>query len=270
MKRYSVALAALIVAAAAVPEITFRDIATRAGITATIHSGGPKKNYVLEVNGSGVCWLDYDGDGWQDLYLVNGATLAHLQGKAAAPSRTYLYRNNGNGTFTDVTLRAGVARRGWSFGCVAADYDNDGRPDLLITNFGPNSLYRNRGDDTFADVSKRAGIEGGAIWHAGAAFADTDLDGDLDLFIPGYLDFNLRQPELKTCEYRGVKVNACGPLGCRGAPNAFYRNNGDGTFTDATEAAGLADRELYLGSRLSKLCLKVNGRLPVSFNGPAL
>ncbi|MCC6540024.1 MAG: CRTAC1 family protein [Bryobacterales bacterium] len=247
MRRYPAALCLLAVAAATAPDVVFRDIAARAGLTATIHSGGVKKNYVLEVNGSGVCWLDYDGDGWQDLYLVNGATLAHLQGKAPAPSRNYLYRNNGNGTFTDVTLRAGVPGRGWGFGCVAADYDNDGRLDLFLSNFGPNILYRNRGDGTFADVSKPAGIEGGAIWHAGAAFADTDRDGDLDLFVPGYLDFNLRQPELKTCEYRGVKVNACGPLGYAGAPDAFYRNNGDGTFTDATEAAGLADRKLYFG-----------------------
>ncbi len=228
--------------------VTFLDIAARAGVNATIVSGGPKKNYVLEVNGSGVCWLDYDGDGRLDLYLVNGSTLAHLQGKtAAAPSHSYLYRNNGNGAFTDATLRAGVGGRGWGFGCVAADYDNDGRTDLFISNLGPNILYRNRGDGTFADMTAKAGVTGGEVWHAGAAFADTDLDGDLDLFVPGYLEFDFRKPELKTCEYRGIKVNACGPLGYPGAPDAFYRNNGDGTFTEATAAAGLADRKLYFG-----------------------
>lgn len=227
--------------------VTFRDIAARAGLTATIVSGGLKKNYVLEVNGSGVCWLDYDNDGQMDLYLVNGSTLTHLQGKTPPPSRSYLYRNNGKGAFTDVTLAARVGGRGWGFGCVAADYDNDGRTDLFISNFGANLLYRNRGDGSFDDVTAKAGVAGGNVWHAGAAFADTDLDGDLDLFVPGYLEFDVAKPELKTCEYRGVKVNACGPLGYPGAPDAFYRNNGDGTFTDATAAAGLTDRKLYFG-----------------------
>lgn len=227
--------------------VTFRDIAARAGLTATIVSGGLKKNYVLEVNGSGVCWLDYDNDGQMDLYLVNGSTLTHLQGKTPPPSRSYLYRNNGKGAFTDVTLAARVGGRGWGFGCVAADYDNDGRTDLFISNFGANLLYRNRGDGSFDDVTAKAGVAGGNVWHAGAAFADTDLDGDLDLFVSGYLEFDVAKPELKTCEYRGVKVNACGPLGYPGAPDAFYRNNGDGTFTDATAAAGLTDRKLYFG-----------------------
>lgn len=224
--------------------VTFRDVAEQAGLNATIVSGGAKKNYVLEVNGSGTCWLDYDGDGWLDLYLVNGSTLAALQGKAPSPTRNYLYRNKGDGTFEDVTTKAGVAGRGWGFGCVAADYDNDGHMDLLVTNFGPNILYRNRGDGTFEDVTVKAGVAGGDIWHAGAAFGDYDLDGHLDLFVPGYLDFNIAAPEFKTCEYRGVKVHACGPLGYRGAPNALYRNNGDGTFTEVTSKAGVTDADL--------------------------
>lgn len=226
---------------------TWRDIAAAAGLRDTIVSGGPQKNYVLEVNGSGACWLDYDGDGWLDLYLVNGSTLAQLQGKAPARTTNHLYRNNRNGTFTDVTAKAAVPGRGWGFGCVAADYDNDGHVDLLVTNFGPNILYRNQGHGVFIDVSATARVQGGDIWHAGAAFADYDRDGDLDLFVPGYLDFNVKTPELKTCEYRGVKVHACGPMGYRGAPDELYRNNGNGTFTDVTRAAGVADRPLYFG-----------------------
>lgn len=212
-----------------------------------IVSGGPKKNYVLEVNGSGACWIDYNNDGWMDLYLVNGATLSQLQGKAPARTTNHLYRNNGNGTFTDVTAAAGVPGRGWGFGCVAADYDNDGLTDLLVTNFGPNILYRNRDNGTFIDVTAKAGVGGGNLWHAGAAFGDYDLDGHLDLFVPGYLDFDLVKPELKTCDYRGVEVHACGPLGYKGAPDALYHNNGDGTFTNVTEKAGVADRNLYFG-----------------------
>ena len=245
--RGAVFAAALLLAAQLSGPPAFRDIAPAAGLRDVIVSGGPQKNYVLEVNGSGACWLDYDGDGWLDLYLVNGSTLARVQGKAPAKTTNHLYRNLRNGTFTEVTAKAGVPGRGWGFGCVAADYDNDGHVDLLVTNFGPNMLYRNRGDGTFTDVTARAGVAGGEIWHAGAAFADYDRDGDLDLFVPGYLDFNAKAPELKTCEYRGVKVHACGPIGYRGAPDALYRNNGDGTFTDVTSAAGMTDDKLYFG-----------------------
>ncbi len=225
----------------------FRDVAAMAGLRDVIISGGTPKRFVLEVNGSGACWLDYDQDGYLDLYLVNGSTLDQLQGKVAAKQTNHLYRNLRNGTFADVTAKAGVSGRGWGFGCVAADYDNDGHVDLLVTNFGPNILYRNRGDGTFTDVTARAGVAGGNIWHAGAGFADYDRDGDLDLFVPGYLEFNAQSPELKTCEYRGVSVHACGPLGYRGAPDTLYRNNGDGTFTDVTAIAGMADRKLYFG-----------------------
>src|SRR5437764_9326547 len=181
---------AIVLAASSPPApVTFKDVAAKSGIDTIIVSGGAQKNYVIEVNGSGVCWLDYDNDGWMDLYLVNGATLAQLQGKAPATSTNHLYRNNRNGTFTDVTAQAGVAGRGWGFGCVAADYDNDGYTDLFISNFGPNILYRNRGDGAFVDVTKQAGVGGGNIWHTGAAFGDYDLDGRLDLFVQGYLEF---------------------------------------------------------------------------------
>jgi hypothetical protein len=233
---------------AATSGVRFIDITEKSGIQAVILSGSAKKDYVLEVNGSGVCWLDYDNDGYMDLYLVNGSTLRELQGgKPASPHHNYLYHNNGDGTFTDVTLSAHAPGAGWGFGCAAADFDNDGYTDLFVANFGSNILYRNNGDGTFSDVTAKAGVGGGDIWHAGAAFADYDGDGFVDLYVSGYLDFDIQHPQLKTCDYRGVPVRACGPLGYRGAPDALYRNNGDGTFTDVTEKAGVKDNHLYFG-----------------------
>jgi hypothetical protein len=227
--------------------VRFTDIANQAGLHEPILSGSIKKDYVLEVNGSGVCWFDYNNDGNVDLYMVNGSTLQALQGKTARPVQNHLYRNNGNGTFTDVTSKAGVQGTGWGFGCVAADYDNDGKTDLFVTNFGANNLYHNNGDGTFSDVASKAGVGGGDIWHSGAAFGDYDRDGRLDLYVAGYLDFNVKNPELKTCEYRGVQVHACGPLGYRGAPDTLYHNNGDGTFTDVTVKANVVDKNNYFG-----------------------
>lgn len=230
------------------PSPQFRDVAKEAGITPVIISGGRAKNYVLEVNGSGLCWFDYNNDGYMDLYLVNGSTLEEIQGKSPPEKHhNYLFRNNRDGTFTDVTAKAGVPGAGWGFGCVAADFDNDGNTDLLVTNFGLNILYRNNGDGTFADVTARAGVGGGNIWHAGAAFGDYDNDGRLDLYVAGYLDFNLKAPPSEACEYDGVRVRACGPQGFRGAPDALYHNNGDGTFTDVTAKAGVVDQHLYFG-----------------------
>jgi hypothetical protein len=241
------ALPALALLAAAPYVVTFRDVSAKAGLRDVIVSGGPEKKYVLEVNGSGACWLDFDGDGWMVLYLVNGATIAQLQKKSPPAQTNHLYRNNHDGTFTDVTKSAGVPGKGWGFGCVAADYDNDGRTDLFVTNFGPNILYRNVGNGKFEDVTAKAGVGGGQFWHTGAAFGDYNLDGNLDLFVPGYLSFDAGKPELKTCEYGGVQVHACGPIGYKGDPDVLYRNNGDGTFTDVTDAAGVADRRLFFG-----------------------
>jgi len=230
------------------PSVHFRDVSREAGITPIVISGGREKNYVLEVNGSGVCWFDYNNDGYMDLYLVNGATLEELQGRASAGKHhNFLFRNNRNGTFTDVTDQVRAPGKGWGFGCVAADFDNDGNTDLLVTNFGPNILYRNNGDGTFTDVTARAGVGGGNIWHTGAAFADYDNDGRLDLYVAGYLDFDLQNPKSGGCEYEGVRVKACGPHGFKGAPDALYHNNGDGTCTDVTAKAGVVDRGLYFG-----------------------
>jgi enediyne biosynthesis protein E4 len=145
--------------------VSFQDVTNQAGIQDVIISGDKKKNYVLEVNGSGVCWFDYNNDGYMDLYLVNGSTLEQLQHKSATPpgEHNHLYRNNGNGTFTEATESAGVGGSGWGFACAAADYDNDGRTDLLVTTFGPNILYHHNGDGTFTDISARSGLAGAPI-----------------------------------------------------------------------------------------------------------
>lgn len=229
--------------------IRFQDVSKQAGLTPLIVSGSREKNYVLEVNGSGVCWFDYDNDGYVDLYLVNGATLEYLQGrKGSSRPPNYLFRNNRDGTFRDVTRSAGVPGTGWGFGCVAADYDNDGDTDLFITNFGPNVLYRNNGNGTFSDVTQPAGVGGGDVWHTGAAFADYDNDGYLDLYVAGYLEFDVRKPRAPAgCTYQGLPVKACGPRGFPGAPDALYQNLGNGAFQDVTAAAGVVDRDLYYG-----------------------
>jgi enediyne biosynthesis protein E4 len=241
-------LTAILASAVSSTVPTFVDVSAGSGLDHVVSSGGLPKRYVLEVNGSGVCWIDYDADGLMDLYVVNGSTLRRLQGQTGAPASTnHLYRNLGKGRFRDVTQQAGVPGSGWGFGCVANDYNNDGHMDLLVTNFGPNILYKNGGSGKFSDVTSVAGVGGGDVWHAGAAFSDYDRDGDLDLFVPGYLSFDIHHPEQKTCEYKGLKVHACGPLGYKGAPDTLFRNNGDGTFTDVTTAAGIADNKLYFG-----------------------
>ena len=240
-------LVVLALSGAAPVHVEFHDVTAKAGIRTITVAGDTRKNYVLEVNGSGACWFDYNKDGYVDLYLVNGSTLEALQGKTKRPVSNHLYRNNGDGTFSDMTEAAHVGGVAWGFGCVAADYDNDGYTDLLVTNFGPNALYHNNGDGTFTDVAAHAGVAGGNVWHAGAAFGDYDRDGYLDLYVSGYLDFNYKNPVLKTCDYRGVQVHACGPLGYKGAPDALYHNNRDGTFTEVTEKAHVEDKNLYFG-----------------------
>ncbi|HMD86024.1 MAG TPA: CRTAC1 family protein [Terriglobia bacterium] len=234
-------------------QVTFRDVATEAGITPTLICGNPEKNYIVEVYGSGCVWFDYNNDGYTDLYIVNGSTIENLLHPAAVknPPRNYLFRNNGDGSFTDVTREAHVPGFGWGVGALAADYNNDGFVDLFVYNYGPNILYRNNGDGTFTDVTAQAGVAGNRlVWSAGAAFGDYDKDGYLDLYVAGHIDFDLHHPPppgQPTCTYRDRMVRVCGPRGLKGAPDALYHNNGDGTFTDVTERAGVVDKALGYG-----------------------
>jgi len=233
--------------------VVFEDVAKAAGLTTWRHKAGtPEKKLILEAKGPGVCLLDYDHDGWLDIYLVNGSTYDALDGKAAAP-KAALFRNNHDGTFTDVTEQAGVANERWGYGCAVGDFDNDGWPDLYVTNFGKNRLYRNNHDGTFTDEAAKAGVSVGD-WSAGATFGDYDGDGRLDLFVDGYIELDLKNPPIAgtkamnyaECEYRGAQV-MCGPRGLKGAHDHLFHNNGDGTFTDVSKKLGVDDPNGYYG-----------------------
>src|ERR1039458_6231309 len=202
--------------------VVFQDIAKAAGLTTWHHtSGTADKPYIVEAKGPGLCLIDYDNDGWLDIYFVNGSTLDAMNGKAEAP-RAALFHNNHDGTFTDVTEKAGVANERWGYGCAVADYDNDGWPDLYVTNYGKNRLYRNNHNGTFTDVAEKAGVALGT-WSTGATFGDYDGDGRLDLFVAGYLKYDVKQPPVlgsksinySNCQYRGSPV-MCGPRGLQG------------------------------------------------------
>jgi len=248
--------------------IVFQNTAGPAGLTRWHHiAGTPEKRLILEAKGPGVCLLDYDNDGWLDIYLVNGSTYDALAGKAASPQAA-LFHNNHDGTFTDVTEKAGVANDRWGYGCAVGDYDNDGWPDLYVTNYGQNRLYRNNHDGTFTDVAEKAGVEVGTaqqpIWSAGATFGDYDGDGRLDLFVDGYAQIDLADPPLPwsksagfgSCQFRGVSV-MCGPRGLKGEHDHLFHNNGDGTFTDVSKKLGVDDPNGYYG--LGALFVDVNG-----------
>jgi hypothetical protein len=225
--------------------IRLTDVAAEAGITLQNLSGGPRKDFLLEIAGNGAAWLDYDGDGWLDLLIANGSKIEHLD-RGGDPMAA-LYRNNRNGTFTDVTESARLTRTGWGMGACAADFDNDGAPDFYLTAYGATVLYRNNGDGTFADVTARAGVAD-TRWSTGCAWGDYDRDGWLDLYVANYVALDVRKTPTRGvnsfCQYMGMDV-LCGPRGLPGAPDALYRNNGDGTFTDVTEKAGIADPGFY-------------------------
>jgi hypothetical protein len=228
--------------------VIFKDIAEKAGLTTWRHTmGTPAKNYILETTGSGVALLDYDNDGWLDIYMVNGSTFDALSGKAEPPHAA-LFHNNHDGTFTDVTEKAGVANDRWGFGVAVGDYDNDGWPDIYVSNYGKNRLYHNNHDGTFTDVAEAAGVALGN-WSTGATFGDYDGDGRLDLFVPGYIHWDMdhlpptpnNAPNaISFCQFRGASV-MCGPRGLKGEPDHLFHNNGDGTFTDVSKQAGVAD-----------------------------
>lgn len=220
----------------------FVNLAPEAGLTATVYAGGKTKDHILESTGSGVAFVDYDNDGWQDIYLVNGWALDEEPSRVRIRGRNVLYRNLGNGRFQDVTERTGAGDEGWGCGVCAGDYNNDGYVDLYVTNFGPNVLLRNRGDGTFEQVAKRAGVDDPG-WGAGAAFLDADKDGLLDLYVVNYIDCTLDEVlgARRTSTWRNKAKTMAGPFGLRGGRDRFFHNNGDGTFTDATQAVGMTD-----------------------------
>ena len=233
--------------------VIFQDISEKAGLTTWHHKmGTPQKSFIIETTGSGVALLDYDHDGWIDIYLVNGSTYDALDGKAETPHAA-LFHNNHDGTFTDVAAKAGVTNDRWGYGVGVGDYDNDGWPDLYVTNFGKNRLYHNNHDGTFTDVAEQAGVTLGN-WSTGASFGDYDGDGHLDLFVPGYIHYDISHPPVPGsaavgygfCQYRGANV-MCGPRGLEGEPDHLFHNNGDGTFTDVSEKAGVSDKSRYYG-----------------------
>ena len=233
--------------------VVFADITHQAGLDKFHHrSGTAEKSLILETPGSGVALLDYDNDGWLDIYLVNGSTIQAMRGREA-PARAMLFHNNHDGTFTDVTAKAGVANERWGFGVAVGDYDNDGWPDIYVANYGKNRLYHNNHDGTFTDVAEKAGVALGG-WSTGPTWGDYDHDGRLDLFVPGYVKFDIDHPPgspgssvpASSCQFRGAPV-FCGPRGLPGESDHLFHNNGDGTFTDVSIKAGVSDRYGYYG-----------------------
>ena len=227
-------------------KIQFTDITKTAGITFK-HVASPEKRYIVESMSGGVALFDYDNDGDLDIYLVNSLTVDLVKSKTKTKSE--LYRNDGDGKFTEVSEKAGVSDIGWGMGVAVGDYNNDGFEDLYVTCLGPNHLLKNNGNGTFTDVTEKAGV-GDPRWSTGASFFDYDRDGDLDLFVANYVDFDLKNlPEFgqgKSCQYKSIPVQ-CGPRGLKGAGDTLYRNNGDGTFTDVSKQAGVADENGFYG-----------------------
>jgi hypothetical protein len=226
--------------------VQFVNIAREAGLRAkTIFGSEAKNKYLLETTGCGAAFFDYDHDGWLDIFLVNGTRFEANYAQGAAPTNR-LYKNNRDGTFTDVTAKAGLIRTGWGQGVCVGDCDNDGHDDLFVTYWGDCALYHNNGDGTFTDVAKQAGVTtatktGLKRWNTGCAFVDYDRDGRLDLFVANYIDFDPKTaplPESGPCLYKGLMV-ACGPPGLQGGKNILFHNNGDGTFRDISDKSGI-------------------------------
>lgn len=229
--------------------VQFVNIAHSAGLRSKTIFGRENKNrFLLETTGCGVAFYDYDHDGWLDIFFVNGTRFEANWTQADAPI-SRLFKNNRDGTFTDVTVKSGLARTGWGQGCCVGDYDNDGLDDLLVTYWGDCVLYRNHGDGTFTDVSDKTGVSkttrktktGLNRWNTGCAFLDYDKDGWLDIFIGNYIDFDPKTvavPEDGNCLYKNLKV-ACGPPGLDGGKNILLHNDGKGNFVDVSEKAGI-------------------------------
>ena len=246
--------------------VVFEDVTKAAGLSGWSHKMGvPQKQFIVETNGSGVALIDYDNSGWLSIYLVNGSTFDALDGKEEPPHAA-LFRNNHDGTFTDVAAKAGVTNDRWGYGVSVADYDNDGWPDIYVGNYGKNRLYHNNHDGTFTDVAEKAGVTLGN-WSPGSTWGDYDGDGLLDLYVTGYVHFdrdNLPIAGTKAvgyafCQYRGASVN-CGPRGLKGEPDHLFHNNGDGTFTDVTVKAGVEDKERYYGFTAIFVSINGNGK----------
>ena len=223
----------------------FTDIAGKAGLSRALNVfGSPlQKRFLVEEMGAGVALFDYDNDGWLDIFLVNGSSFQ--PGTSARKPTSYLFRNNRDGTFTDVTVNAGLTYSGWGQGCCVGDYDNDGFDDLFVSYWGRNVLYHNNGDGTFTNVAVKAGVAGSARrWGAGCCFLDYDRDGLLDLFVANYVNFDPKTAPLPGkeayCRFNDIPV-PCGPQGMAGGTNVLYRNRGDGTFEDVSEKSGIAN-----------------------------
>jgi enediyne biosynthesis protein E4 len=254
--------------APAPPGFSFVNVARQAGLNhVTVFGGESSNKYLLETTGTGVAFIDADGDGWMDLFFVNGTTLEGFPpGKAPT---NHLYRNKGDGTFEDVTARAGLAASGWGQGACVGDYDGDGRDDLFVTYYGQNRLYRNRGAGVFEDVTAAAGLINApparTRWGTGCAFLDYDRDGRLDLFVANYIDLDLATaptPESGLCRYKAIQV-ACGPPGLTGGKNVLYHNRGDGTFEDVSEKAGITRASGTYGLGVSTLDFDNDGWVDV-------
>jgi enediyne biosynthesis protein E4 len=234
----------------------FTDIAQKAGLTVhEVFGGVNTKKYIIETTGTGVAIFDYDNDGWPDIFIVNGTTLE--PSPSAKPPTSHLYHNNHDGTFTDVTQKAGLTHTGWGQGVCVGDYDNDGWQDLYVTYYGKNVLYHNNGDGTFSDVSEKAGVAGsGKSWGNGCAFVDYDRDGHLDLMVANYVDFDLATApapgDRPSCMWKGVPV-MCGPRGLTPSKNILYHNRGDGTFEDVSAKSHIDQADGHYSLSVSTL-----------------